>query len=150
MYSGIYHCTGEDTGYGLDGSLCSEDDGVDSETGYDALAQAYGGVMAITGDPSGPPQRAKVYTGDYLTALTGWAATMMGLWEVEKTGRGQVIDLAQFEAVAQTQGNCIPLYTGQGATYGHTGNCAPGFQPYDTFQCQDGWQTGSGYAAKRP
>jgi crotonobetainyl-CoA:carnitine CoA-transferase CaiB-like acyl-CoA transferase len=107
--------------------------------GYDALAQAYGGMMAITGDPSGPPQRAKVYTGDYLTALTGWAATMMGLWEVKKTGRGQVIDLAQFEAVAQTQGNCMPLYTGQGATYGHTGNRAPGFQPYDTFQCQDGW-----------
>jgi len=50
-----------------------------------------------------------------------------------------VIDLAQFEAVAQTQGNCMPLYTGQGATYGHTGNRAPGFQPYDTFQCQDGW-----------
>jgi crotonobetainyl-CoA:carnitine CoA-transferase CaiB-like acyl-CoA transferase len=107
--------------------------------GYDALAQAYGGMMAITGDPSGPPQRAKVYTGDYLASLTGWAATMMGLWEVKKTGCGQVIDLAQFEAVAQTQGNCLPLYTGQGATYGHTGNRAPGFQPYDTFQCQDGW-----------
>ena len=107
--------------------------------GYDALAQAYGGMIAITGDPSGPPQRAKVYTGDYLASLTGWAATMMGLWEVKNTGRGQVIDLAQFEAVAQTQGNCLPLYTGQGVTYGHTGNRAPGFQPYDTFQCQDGW-----------
>jgi crotonobetainyl-CoA:carnitine CoA-transferase CaiB-like acyl-CoA transferase len=107
--------------------------------GYDALAQAYGGMMSITGDPSGPPQRAKVYTGDYLASLTGWAATMMALWEVKNTGRGQVIDLAQFEAVAQTQGNCMPLYTGQGATYGHTGNRAPGFQPYDTFECQDGW-----------
>ena len=107
--------------------------------GYDALAQAYGGMMNITGDPSGPPQRAKVYTGDYLTALTGWAGTMMALWEVKKTGRGQVIDLAQFEAVAQTMGNCMPLYTGQGATYAHTGNRAPGFQPYDTFKCKDGW-----------
>jgi len=107
--------------------------------GYDALAQAYGGMMNITGDPAGPPQRAKVYTGDYLTALTGWAATMMALWEVKKTGRGQVIDLAQYEAVAQTQGNCMPLYTGEGTTYGHTGNRAPGFQPYDTFQCKDGW-----------
>ena len=107
--------------------------------GYDGLAQAYGGMMYITGDPNGPPQRAKVYTGDYLTALTGWAATMMALWEVKKTGRGQVVDLAQFEAVTQTQGNCMPLYTGQGASYKHTGNRAPGFQPYDTFQCQDGW-----------
>src|SRR5271169_6452231 len=107
--------------------------------GYDAIAQAYGGMINLTGDPAGPPQRAKTYTGDYLTALTGWAATMMALWEVKKTGRGQVIDLAQYEAVAQTQGNCMPLYTGEGTTYGHTGNRAPGFQPYDTFQCKDGW-----------
>lgn len=107
--------------------------------GYDALAQAYGGMMNITGDPAGPPQRAKTFTGDYITALTGWAATMMGLWEVQRTGRGQVIDLAQYEAVAQTGGNTLPLYTAEGATYGHTGNRAPGFQPYDTFQCADGW-----------
>ena len=107
--------------------------------GYDAIAQAFGGMMSITGDPSGPPQRAKVYTGDYITALTGWASTLMALMEVKKTGRGQVIDLAQYEAVAQTQGNCMPLFTGQGALYGHTGNRAPGFQPYDTFKCQDGW-----------
>ena len=95
--------------------------------------------MNVTGDPAGPPQRAKVFTGDYITALTGWAATMMALWEVNKSGRGQVIDLAQYEAVAQTQGNCLPLYTGEGVAYGHTGNKAPGFQPYDTFQCLDGW-----------
>jgi crotonobetainyl-CoA:carnitine CoA-transferase CaiB-like acyl-CoA transferase len=107
--------------------------------GYDALAQAFGGMMNVTGDPSGPPQRAKVYTGDYITALTGWAATMMALWEVKKSGDGQVVDLAQYEAVAQTQGNCMPLYTGEGGVYGHTGNRAPGFQPYDTFKCTDGW-----------
>jgi CoA-transferase family III len=64
---------------------------------------------------------------------------MMGLWEAKKTRRGQVIDLAQYEAVAQTQGNTLPLYTGQGVSYGHTGNRAPGFQAYDTFKCQDGW-----------
>ena len=107
--------------------------------GYDALAQAFGGMMNVTGDPAGPPQRAKVYTGDYITALTGWAATMMALLEVKKSGRGQVIDLAQYEAIAQTQGHCMPLYTGQGVPYGHAGNRAPGFQPYDTFKCSDGW-----------
>ncbi|MGZ3593460.1 MAG: CaiB/BaiF CoA transferase family protein [Syntrophales bacterium] len=107
--------------------------------GYDGLAQAYGGMMSITGDPSGPPQRAKTYTGDILTSLTGWAATLMALMVVQKTGKGQVIDCAQFEAVAQTQGNVLPLYTGQGASYGHTGNRAAGFQPYDTFKCKDGY-----------
>src|SRR5438105_6128751 len=107
--------------------------------GYDAIAQAYGGMMNLTGDPAGPPQRAKTFTGDYITALTGWAATMMALWEVNRTGRGQVIDLAQYEAVAQTNGNTLPLYTGEGVAYRHSGNKAPGFQPYDTFQCLDGW-----------
>jgi crotonobetainyl-CoA:carnitine CoA-transferase CaiB-like acyl-CoA transferase len=107
--------------------------------GYDAIAQAYGGMINLTGDPAGPPQRAKTYTGDYLTALTGWAATMMALWEVKKSGRGQVIDLAQYEAVAQTNGNTLPLFTGEGAVYGHTGNPPAGFQPYDTFKCSDGW-----------
>ena len=89
--------------------------------------------------PNGPPQRAKTYTGDILTSLTGWAATLMALMVVQKTGQGQVIDCAQFEAVAQTQGNVLPLYTGQGATYGHTGNRAAGFQPYDTFKCKDAY-----------
>jgi crotonobetainyl-CoA:carnitine CoA-transferase CaiB-like acyl-CoA transferase len=56
-----------------------------------------------------------------------------------KTGRGQVIDVAQYEAVAQTNGNTLPLFTGEGTVYGHTGNRAPGFQPYDTFKCSDGW-----------
>ena len=107
--------------------------------GFDAMAQAFGGMMNLTGDPAGPPQRAKTYTGDYITALTGWAATMMALWEVKKSGRGQVVDLAQYEAVAQTNGNTLPLYTGEGAFYGHTGNRPPFFQPYDTFKCSDGW-----------
>jgi crotonobetainyl-CoA:carnitine CoA-transferase CaiB-like acyl-CoA transferase len=107
--------------------------------GYDAIAQAFGGMMNLTGDPAGPPQRAKSFTGDYVTALTGWAATMMALWEVKKTGRGQVVDLAQYEAVAQTNGNTMPMYTGEGMVLGHTGNRPAGFQPYDTFKCSDGW-----------
>src|SRR5438874_11041748 len=57
--------------------------------GYDAIAQAYGGMMNLTGDPAGPPQRAKTFTGDYITALTGWASTVMAVWEVEKSCRRQ-------------------------------------------------------------
>ena len=104
--------------------------------GYDALARAYGGTINITSDRSGLPRRAKVYTGDYMASLTAWAATMMGLEKVRKTGRGQVINLAQFMGL---MGNCMPLFTGQGATYRHTGNRAPGFEPYDTFKRKDGW-----------
>ena len=63
---------------------------------------------------------------------------LMALWEVKKSRRGQGIDLAQYEAVAQTNGNTLPLFTGEGEVYGHTGNSPPGFQPYDTFRCSLG------------
>jgi crotonobetainyl-CoA:carnitine CoA-transferase CaiB-like acyl-CoA transferase len=80
-----------------------------------------------------------VYTADYLTALHGWASVMMGLWEAQKTGRGQVIDASQFEAVHATMGFQMPWVTGEGKASGHSGNKAPTFQPYDTFQCKDGY-----------
>ena len=107
--------------------------------GYDALGQAFGGLIAVTGDPAGPPQRAKVYTADYLTALHGWAAVMMALWHAQKTGKGQVIDNSQYEAVHASMGFQMPWISGEGKYSTHTGNKAPGFQPYDTFQCKDGY-----------
>jgi crotonobetainyl-CoA:carnitine CoA-transferase CaiB-like acyl-CoA transferase len=107
--------------------------------GYDALGQAFGGMISVTGDPAGPPQRAKVYTADYLTALHGWAAVMMALWHVQKTGKGQVIDNSQYEAVHASMGFQMPWISGEGKYSTHTGNKAPGFQPYDTFQCKDGY-----------
>jgi crotonobetainyl-CoA:carnitine CoA-transferase CaiB-like acyl-CoA transferase len=57
---------------------------------------------------------------------------MMGLWEAQKTGRGQVIDCSQYEAVHATQGFQMPWVTGEGKVSGHSGNKAPTFQPYDT------------------
>jgi crotonobetainyl-CoA:carnitine CoA-transferase CaiB-like acyl-CoA transferase len=110
-----------------------------SRPGYDFIAQAYGGMLAVTGDPYGPPQRAKVYTADYLTALHGWAAVMMGLWEAKSSGKGQVIDLAMYESIFSVQGFQMPWISGEGKMTGHVGNKAPGFQPYDTFECNDGY-----------
>ncbi|MBN2515572.1 MAG: CoA transferase [Deltaproteobacteria bacterium] len=106
--------------------------------GYDALGQAFGGLIAVTGDEAGPPQRAKVYTADYLTALHGWAAVMMALWHARETGQGQVIDNSQYEAVHVTMGFQMPWISGEGKYTTHKGNKAPGFQPYDTFECKDG------------
>ena len=106
--------------------------------GYDLLAQAMGGLMSVTGDPCGPPQRAQPFTGDYFTAYCGYAAILAALRYVEKTGKGQVIDNAQYEATAQTQEMQLPFWTGEGKILGLRGNKA-GFQPYNTFMCKDGW-----------
>jgi len=88
--------------------------------GYDAIAQAYGGMMNLTGDPAGPPQRAKSYTGGLCHRANRVGGNDDGAVEVKKSGRGQVIDLAQYEAVAQTNGNTLPIFTGEGAVSGHT------------------------------
>jgi len=94
--------------------------------------------MSVTGDPCGPPQRAQPFTGDYFTAYCGYAAILAALRYVEKTGKGQVIDNAQYEATAQTQEMQLPFWTGEGKILGLRGNKA-GFQPYNTFMCKDGW-----------
>jgi len=107
--------------------------------GYDMLGQAMGGLMSVTGDPCGPPQRAKIFTGDYLTAYNGFGGVMTALWYAQKTGKGQVVDNAQYEATAQTQEQRLPYWTGEGKKFELTGNRETSFQPYDTFMCKDGW-----------
>jgi crotonobetainyl-CoA:carnitine CoA-transferase CaiB-like acyl-CoA transferase len=116
--------------YGAEGYL--------GRPGYDLMAQAMGGLMSVTGDPCGPPQRSQTFTGDYLTAYCGYAAVLAALFYARETGQGQVIDSAQYEAVAQTQEMQLPYWTGEGKLLGLRGNKA-GFQPYDTFKCKDGW-----------
>src|SRR5438270_11060315 len=64
---------------------------------------------------------------------------MMELWQDKKSRRGQLLDSPQDNARAQTNVNALPLFTDQGVVYGHAGNRASGFQPYDTFKCSDGW-----------
>src|SRR5277367_4855351 len=59
---------------------------------------------------TGPPQQAKTCIGYYITTLTGRAATMMALWEVKKSGRGQVIDLAQYEAVHRRRSGLLTYW----------------------------------------
>jgi formyl-CoA transferase len=98
--------------------------------GYDALAQAYGGMMNSTGDPAAR-RPAKTFTGDFITALTGWAATMMALWEVTKTGRPGRRSRAIRSGGADERQRPAALHR-RGRCPGHTGNWAPGFQPYDT------------------
>src|SRR5437867_4147630 len=54
-------------------------------------------------------------------------------------GKEDYLGRPGYDAIAQANGNTLPLFTGEGAVYGHTGNRPPGFQPYDTFKCSDGW-----------
>ncbi len=107
---------------------------------YDVVGQAVGGMMYQTGfpDPT-PPTRAAPWTGDYLTALFTMWSSLAGLTYARSTGKGQSIDVAQYEAVHKTMGGTMIEYFQNGIVRERSGNRAQGFQPLDSFQARDGW-----------
>jgi crotonobetainyl-CoA:carnitine CoA-transferase CaiB-like acyl-CoA transferase len=107
---------------------------------YDMIGQAFGGMMYQTGfpDPS-PPTRAAPWTADYITALFCLWSSLAAYIYAQRTGRGQSIDLSQFEAVHHVLSGTMVEYFSLGVVRERSGNKAPAFQPYDSFQARDGW-----------
>ncbi len=106
---------------------------------YDIIGQAYGGLSYITGEPDGPPTRVEPYSADYITAIFVALGALMGYIHSRKTGRGQVVDVAQFEAVARILGGVFPDYLNSGHITGRSGNKSNSLQPYGLFQTKDGY-----------
>ncbi len=107
---------------------------------YDFIAQAFGGLMYLTGFPDPqPPVRAAPWTGDFITALYCLWSSLAGYIHSQRTGEGQVIDLAQYEAIHHTLAGTMVAYYEQGLVRERSGNKAGLFQPYDAFQARDGW-----------
>ena len=107
---------------------------------YDFIGQAFGGLMNLTGFPDPePPVKATPWTGDYITALFCIWSSLAGYISAQRTGEGQVIDLAQYEAVHNTLAGTMVAYYELGLNRERNGNAAGIFQPYDAFQANDGW-----------
>ena len=107
---------------------------------YDFIGQAFGGLMNLTGFPDPePPVKATPWTGDYITALFCIWSSLAGYIHAQRTGQGQVIDLAQYEAVHNTLAGTMVAYYELGLDRQRNGNAAGIFQPYDAFQASDGW-----------
>jgi crotonobetainyl-CoA:carnitine CoA-transferase CaiB-like acyl-CoA transferase len=106
---------------------------------YDIVGQAFGGMMYQTGFPDNPPSRAAPWTGDYITALFTLWSSLAGLTHARAFGKGQSIDLAQYEAIHRTLGGTMVEYFAKGLVRERSGNKAQGFQPLDSFQTADGW-----------
>jgi crotonobetainyl-CoA:carnitine CoA-transferase CaiB-like acyl-CoA transferase len=106
---------------------------------YDIVGQAFGGMMYQTGFPDNPPSRAAPWTGDYMTAMFTLWSSLAGLTYARAHGRGQSIDLAQYEALHRTLGGTMLEYFQLGQVRERSGNKAQGFQPLDSFQTADGW-----------
>jgi len=108
------------------------------EPGYDAMMQAEGGLMSITGAEDGPPFRLGVAIADIATGMFAVQAILAALLARQRTGRGQRVDVAMLDAVASLLTYQASSAFATGATPTRMGNRHPSIAPYDTFAAADG------------
>lgn len=109
-----------------------------AEAGYDAMMQAEGGLMSITGATDGPPFRLGVAIGDIATGLFAVESILAALFARERTGRGQRVDIAMLDAVTALLTYQASILFATGAAPARMGNRHPSIAPYDTFPAADG------------
>lgn len=108
------------------------------EPGYDAVMQAEGGLMSITGEADGPPLRLGVAITDIVSGLFAAQGVMSALIAREKTGRGQQVDIGMLDATAALLTYQAGNYFATGQVPGRMGNRHPTIVPYESFRAADG------------
>jgi len=106
--------------------------------GFGVVGEAMGGLRHLTAEPGRVPVRVGVSIGDTLAALHGVIGILMALHERERSGRGQVIDVALYEAVFNCMESLLPEYGAFGAVRGPGGSALPGIAPSNAYLCGDG------------
>ncbi|MBL0943694.1 MAG: CoA transferase [Hydrogenophaga sp.] len=106
--------------------------------GFGVVAEAMGGLRHLTGEPGRTPVRVGVSIGDTLAALHGVIGILLALQHRHASGRGQVIDVALYEAVFNCMESLLPEYSAFGAVRGPAGSALPGIAPTNAYRCRDG------------
>ena len=119
------------SGYGQTGPYSNR-------AGFGGLGEAMGGWRYIVGEPDRPPSRMGVSIGDTLTATYGCMGVLAALHVREKTGKGQVVDIALYESVLQVMEGLIPEYDHSGFIRERSGSFLPGIAPSNVYSCKDG------------
>lgn len=109
-----------------------------SRPGFAAIAEAMAGFRYITGFPDRPPARPNLSIGDTIAALHGVIGALMALHEVSRTGEGQVVDVALYEAMFNCMESLLPEYDAQGYVRERSGSALPGIAPSNLYPCRDG------------
>ena len=119
------------TGFGHDGPDAHR-------AGYDFLIQGMGGMMDLTGEPDGAPQKPGVATADLFTGLYSVIAIQAALRRRDVTGRGAEIDMALFDTQLAVLANQAMNYMVSGHSPRRMGNAHPNLAPYQVFEAADG------------
>lgn len=107
--------------------------------GYDFAVQALCGIMAVTGDPEGPPMKVGVAWVDILCGLYAAVAVLAALRARERTGRGQYIDLSLWDAGVAAMANVAQAFLVSGQEPRRYGNAHAQIVPYQLFSTADGY-----------
>lgn len=107
--------------------------------GYDIIGQAMGGLMSVTGWPDSPPTRTGTAIGDVLSALFCCIGVLVALQVRERTGRGQMVDVALVDSVFASLENIPMKFFVDGEVPTRIGNRYEFVYPYDSFRAADGW-----------
>jgi crotonobetainyl-CoA:carnitine CoA-transferase CaiB-like acyl-CoA transferase len=108
------------------------------EAGYDAMMQGESGLMSITGPADGPPYRLGVAIADIATGMFAVQGILAALYARERTGRGQLVDIAMLDSVTALLTYQASIAFATSETPMRMGNRHPSIAPYDTFPAADG------------
>ena len=106
--------------------------------GFGVVAEAMSGLRHLTAEPGRVPVRVGISLGDTLASLHGVIGILMALHERQRSGQGQVIDVALYEAVFNCMESLLPEYSAFGAVRGPAGSALPGIAPTNAYRCRDG------------
>jgi crotonobetainyl-CoA:carnitine CoA-transferase CaiB-like acyl-CoA transferase len=106
---------------------------------YDVIAQAMGGMMSVTGQRDGEPLKVGPGVGDLIPGTLAAFGIMSAVFHANRTGEGQFLDVAMYDAVLSFSERIVPQYAYTGEIPGTEGNAHPGLCPFGVFQCKDGW-----------
>lgn len=120
------------TGFGQDGPYAHR-------AGYDFIIQGMAGLMSVTGDPKGQPQKVGVAVTDVFTGIYAATAILAALHQRNSTGVGQQVDMALMDVAAAIMANQSMNYLTTGIAPTKMGNAHPNLAPYAVFDCADGW-----------
>ncbi len=126
---GLIYCSV--TGFGQDGPYAAR-------AGYDFIVQGMSGIMDLTGEPDGSPQKIGVAFADIFTGLYSTIAIQAALAQRTRTGTGQHIDMALLDCMTGVLANQAMNYLVSGTAPHRMGNAHPNIAPYSVFPSSDG------------
>lgn len=119
------------TGFGQTGPYAPQ-------AGYGSIGEAMGGIRYVTGEADRPPARAGISLGDSLAATFACLGTLVALHYRERTGDGQIVDSAIYEAVLALMESMLPEWEVAGYQRERTGSVLPNVAPSNAYPTRDG------------